>query len=72
MIITQMNKTHQTIDNMKGVYTNTDSTTVVGDLEVEGDSLEIMTIDHDDRFNASHAINKDTSMWTVHIKTEPN
>ena len=70
MIMSQTNKTYQTIDNMKAADTNANSTTVVGDLEVEEDSQEIMTIDHDDRFNASHAIKKDTGMRTVHIKTE--
>ena len=71
MIMSQTNKTYQTIDNMKAADTNTDSTTVVEDLEVEDDSLEIVTIDHNVRFNASHAIKKDTSMWIVHTKTEP-
>ena len=71
MIIPQMNKMYQTIDNMKATYTKANSTTVVEDLEVEDDSLEIVTTDHDDRFNASHAIKKDTTMRTIHIKTEP-
>ena len=70
MIIPQMNKTYQTIDNMKAPDTNVDSTIVVEDLEVEDDSLEIVTIDHDDQSNVSHAIKKDIGMWTVHIKTE--
>ena len=56
---------------MKAEDTNVSSTTIMENLEIEGDSLEIVTIDHDDRFNASDAIKKDTSMQTVHIKTEP-
>ena len=66
-----MTRMNQEIDNMKVADINISSTTVVEDLEVEGDSLEIVTIDHDDRFNASHAIKKDTDMRTVHIKIEP-
>ena len=45
-------------------------TTIVEDLEVEDDSLEIVTIDHDDQFNLLHAI-KDIGLRTVHIKIEP-
>ena len=71
MIIPQTNKTYQTIDNMNAIDMNAGLTTVAEDLEVEGDSLEIMTIDHDDQFNASHAIKKDTGMWTIHIKKKP-
>ena len=58
MIMPQNNKTYQTIDNMKAVDTNVGSTNVAKDLEVDGDSLEILIIDHDDRFNASHSIVK--------------
>ena len=66
-----MNKMYQTMDNMKVVDTNADWKIIMEDLEVEDDSLEIVTIDHDDRFNASHALKKDIGMWTVHIKTKP-
>ena len=59
MIMPQTNKTYQTIDNRKDVDTNIDSITVVENLEVEDDSLEIMTIDHDDGFIASDTIKKD-------------
>ena len=65
-----MNKTYQIIDNTKSIDTNVNSTTVVEDLEFKDNSLEIMTIDHDNRFNASHAIKKDIDMRTVHIKIE--
>ena len=56
---------------MKAVDTNAGSTTVMEDLEVEDDNLEIVTIDHDGQFNVLHAIKEDTDMRTVHIKTEP-
>ena len=68
--IPQMNKMYQTIDNMKAIDTSSSSTTVVEDFEVNDDSLEIMIIDHDGQFNVLHAIKKDTSMRTVHIKTK--
>ena len=64
-----MTRMNQAIDNMKVVDTSVGSTTVVEDLEVKDDSLEIMTIDHDDQSNVLHAIKKDTDMQTVHIKT---
>ena len=56
---------------MKAEDTNTDSITVVENLEAEDDSLEIVTIDHDDYSNVLHAIKKDTNMQTIHIKIEP-
>ena len=71
MIMYQANKTYQTIDNMKAVDMNVGLKTLVEDLEVEDDSLEIMTINHDDRSNVLHAIKKDVDMQTVHIKIEP-
>ena len=58
IVMSQMNKMYQTIDNMKAVDMNVGSTTIAEDLEVEGDSLEIMIINHDNRFNASHSIKK--------------
>ena len=48
MIIPQMTKTYQTIDNMKVIDMNASLTTVAEDLEVEDDSLEIVKIKHDD------------------------
>ena len=61
---------NQAIDNMKDVDTSIGSTTIVEDLEVKEDSLEIMTIYHDDQSNVLHAIKKDTNMRTIHIKKE--
>ena len=71
MIISQgtMNKMNQAIDNMKVVDTSVDSTTVVEDLEVEDDSLEIVTINHDDQYNVLHPIKNDSGMQYVLIKT---
>ena len=66
-----MNITNQEIDNMKTVDMRVGLTTIIKDLEVKDDSLEIMTIDHDNQLNSLHAIKKDTGMRTVHIKTEP-
>ena len=43
-----MNKTNQTIENTKAIDMIVVSTTIMEDLEVEDDSLEIMTINHDD------------------------
>ena len=60
---------NQAIDNMKVVDTSIDSTTVVEDLEVEEDSLEIVTINHDDQYNVLHPIKNDSGMQYVLIKT---
>ena len=64
-----MKKMNQAINNMKVVDTSVDSTTVVEDLEVEDDSLEIVTINHDDQSNVLHPIKKDSGMQYVLIKT---
>ena len=69
MIIHQMKNMYQTIDNMKVVDTSVDSTTVVEDLEVEDDSMEIVTINHDDQYNVLHPIKNDSGMKYVLIKT---
>ena len=66
-----MNRKYQAINDMKFVDMSAGLKIVVEDLEVKGDSLEIMTIDHDDQSNVLHAIKKDTGMQTVHIKTKP-
>ena len=65
-----MVKMSQIIKYVKAIDMSTSSTTIVEDLEVADDSLEIVTIDHDDQSNVLHAIKKDTGMHTVHIKTE--
>ena len=65
-----MKRMNQAIDNMKAVDTSAGLTTIVEDLEVEDDSLEITAIDHGNQSNVLHAIKKDTGMQTVHIKTK--
>ena len=61
---------YQAINNMKVVDMSAGSTIVVEDLEIEDDSLEIVTVNHDDQSNVLHAIKKETDMQTFHIKTE--
>ena len=58
-----MNKMGKMIRNMTAGMT-----IVVEDLEVEGDSMEIGAIDHDDQFSVSCAIKKAIDMQTVCIK----
>ena len=65
-----MNIMYQAINDKKAIDTSVSSTIIVEDLEVEYDSLEIVTIDHDNQSNVLHAIKKDTSMRNLHIKTE--
>ena len=43
---------------MKAIDMSTSSITIMEDMEVEVDSLEIATIDHVDPSNALHAKNK--------------
>ena len=45
------------------------STTIVEDMEVEVNSLGIMTIDHVDPSSVLHAINKVIDMQTAHTRT---
>ena len=65
-----MNRMYQAINDMKAVDTSISSRIIVEDLEVEDDTLEIMSIDHDDQSNVLHAIKKDIPMQNVNIKTE--
>ena len=44
---------------------------VVGDLQVEADSLELKTTSHDDQFSVSHVTMKVTDMHTIYTKTGP-
>ena len=66
-----MIKMNQIIKDMKDVDMSTGSTTVVEDMEVEDDFLEIVTIDHDDPSSVLHATKKDIAMQTVHTRIEP-
>ena len=53
-----MIKTSQIIKDMKSVDTSVGSTTIVEDMEVEEDFLEIGTIDHIGPSSALHATKK--------------
>ena len=55
---------------MKAVNMSVSFTTIVEDMEVKDDSLEITTIDHDDPSSALHVINKDTTTQTIHTRIE--
>ena len=65
-----MNKMNQIIKDMKFVDMSVGSTTIVEDLEVEDDFLEIATIDHEDPSNALHVIKKDTTTKTFDTRIE--
>ena len=58
------------IKGMMVIDMSTGLTTDVEDIEVEGDSLRIVTTDHVGPPNVSHATKKDTDMQIVHIRTE--
>ena len=65
-----MIKTNQIIKDMKVIDMSTDSTTVMEDMEVKDDFLEIATIDHDGPSSALHATKKAINMQTVHTRIE--
>ena len=65
-----MIKTSQIIKYMKADDMSTGSTTVVEDMEVEVDSLEIATTDHIGPSNVSLVTRKEIDMQTVHTRTE--
>ena len=65
-----MIKMSQIIKDMKAVDMSIDSTSVVEDMEVEDDFLEIATINHVGPSSALHATNKDIAMQTVHTRLE--
>ena len=65
-----MIKTNRIIKDMKAIYMSVDSTTIVEDMEVEFDSLEIATIDHVGPSGALHATKKVIDMQTSHTKIE--
>ena len=66
-----MIKTGQIIKDMKAIDMSASSTTIMEDMEVEDDFLEIATIDHDDPSSVIHATKKAISMQTVHTRIEP-
>ena len=62
---------NQIIKYMKVVDMNVGSTTVMEDMELEDDFLEIVTIDHDDPSSALHATKKVIDLQTTHTRLEP-
>ena len=66
-----MNKMNQIIKYVKVINMSVGSTTIMEDMEVEDDFLEIVTIDHDDPSSALHATKKAIIMQTVHTRIEP-
>ena len=66
-----MIKMSRIIKDMKVVDMSIGSTTVMGDMEVEDDSMEITTIDHDEPSIALHITKRDIDMQTVHTRIEP-
>ena len=64
-----MHKMTRIIKDMKVIEMNAASTTDVEDMEVEVDSLGIMTTDHVGPSSASHAIKKVINMQTAHTRT---
>ena len=65
-----MNKMNQIIKDMKAVDMSVGSTTDVGVMEVGDNSLEIMTIDHDNPSSALHATKNAIDMQNVHTRKE--
>ena len=56
-----MNKMNQIIKHVKVVDMSVGMTTIMEDMEVKDDFLEIVTIDHDNPSSALHVIKKDTA-----------
>ena len=65
-----MIKTIQIVKDMKSVDMSANLTTVMEDMEVKDDFLEIVTIDHDGPSSALHATNKAIAMQTIHTRIE--
>ena len=65
-----MIKMSRIIKYMKVVDMSDGSTTVVEDMEVEDDFLEIVTVGHDDPSSALHDTKKAINMQTVHTRIE--
>ena len=66
-----MIKMNRIIKDMKAIDMSASSKTVMDDMEVEFNSLGIVTIDHVGPSSVSHAIKKVINMQTVHTRTEP-
>ena len=66
-----MIKMSQIIKDMKAFDMSASLTTIMEDMEVEDDFLEITTIDHDVPSSALHATKKAISMQTIYTRVEP-
>ena len=64
-----MIKTSQIIKDMKAVDMSAGSTTIMEDMEIEDDFLEITTIDHVSPSSVSHAMKKVIDMQIAHKRT---
>ena len=65
-----MIKMSQIIKDMKAIDMSVGSKTIMQDMEVKDDFLEIATIDHDGPSSALHATTKAISMQTIHTRIE--
>ena len=66
----EMFKMSRIIKDMKVVNMSVGLTTIVEDMEVKDNFLEIMTIDHDEPSSALHATKKDITMLISHTRIE--
>ena len=65
-----MLKVNKIIKGMMVIDKSTGSTTEVEDMEVEVNSMGIVTTDHVDPSNVSHATKKFTDIQTTHTRIE--
>ena len=63
-----MLKTNRIIKDTKAVDMSASSTTIMEDMEVEVDSLGIVTTNHVDPSSVSHATKKVIDMQTAHTR----
>ena len=70
-VVAQNNDNNQRSNDQNVAVMSAGSTTIVEDMEVEVDSLGIMTIDHVGPSNVLHAIKKVIDMQTSHTRKEP-
>ena len=66
----KMRQMIKTIKDMNVEYMSVGMTIDVEAMEVEVDSLGIVTTDHVGPSNVSHATKMDTNMQTIHTRTE--
>ena len=59
---------NQILKDVKAIDMSVGSTTVMEDMEVEDDFLEITTIDHGDPSSVLHTTKKDIAMQFIHTR----